>query len=210
MLTTKTIKDQFGWSDAMILDLLGNPDAMDSYEVKRVFNARKQIPTANTATKCVQTKFKQTIKMALDTDIYISKTLPTLDVLKESVVTEKELKNQRLGIWALDYSYVADHVVDRWCVNHIRHNFTNYDTVRRQFTGMLGNNAAVKVIKYKLYTEMLDLYGGKLNEEIYRQRVEKTNPIYDVCVNTPQKALYNTLSDIKYFYKTKNLGDTNA
>ena len=192
------IKEQFGWSEHMIYDLLGEAH---TYDLKRVCSIRKSKTYSDYVKRQSNTPiaYEQTIHMALHTPIELTKPVPHLHLLHEDVINTKKQRTPEVFTQA----EIPEHVMQRWYVNRLRHKYTPYDNLLQQFTNFVGGNVANKIIKYRVYKMLKGVYNRLLDEEIDTQVRERTSPLYnDLSKYKDVTNAYGVLTNMHYFYTT--------
>jgi hypothetical protein len=194
--TLSELRKERGWSERLIGELLGEPDATKVNRrnrrgpLRRLYR-RDRVHTAEQDARFVAYQFrrekrskasKQTAdKKRLELEAWAGSTPITVRRLPLDEVYKHSLQSRRA--WAIHHSatrtrsrYVdfdgsnaSAGVRDRWAVNYIRHELTAYDLCRLQAHGMVGVDRAVTVIRNRALTEIASAY-PELAAECDRQR----------------------------------------
>ena len=188
MYTLSEIK-KIGFNDKLIATLLPEPilktnpfykcaapmklwekkiveDAMESKMFKaHIIKREKRISGAKKAVLTKKNKLMEYVKEKIE-EIHVT------------VICEKELKNDAIFFaterrnYFYDYEYYhfdpPKETVERWMVNHIRHNLTAYDEELYEMKGKVGIGEAYILYKRKVL-EAIALAYPYLKEEVNRQ-----------------------------------------
>lgn len=195
---TKSRVKELGFTDKMIVDLLGEPDlektnpifkcaspmklwredrvrkAMDSDEFRRARAAADKRSQA--AKKSAQTRRENTMRIveeAIDSlDVERPDYLATDEDVMEAAVEHKRLLDLlRNKTSFYDYSSADDKTKLRWAVNYIRHSHTNYDSVLDGLKGKTGVDEAYTAFKRGVHEAIAKEYPF-LASECWRQLSE--------------------------------------
>lgn len=194
-LTYSTVKGM-GFSDKLIRELLPEPELVDNphykcaapmrlyfeadvlkamqeepfiaYQVKR----RKRTESAKKAVKTKCENLKR--EMLTISDKIIVKRLD-LQTLAQKTIKAKNDYYEYLGLWRNIYrtTYGADaQTLDRWMVNYIRHNLTEYDEELDRLYGKTGRTEAYFLF-FKAVMEKIATVYPELKEECENQIRDK-------------------------------------
>ena len=182
VITPSALKYERGWTDSMIRKLLSNVDyelvenpfyrkaaPMSLYSMKDItriertkkFKELKEKADRRrvSSKKAIETKTKNTIALSDDLSIEVERI--EIDELREITLEEKQYwyieLNIRDGGDRSAYSAPKDDV-DRWMVNFIRHNLSNYDEELERISGKVGVRQGYWHYKEKLAEEMKKAY----------------------------------------------------
>ena len=90
--------------------------------------------------------------------------------LKAITIRSKEEWHSYRGDWDFDASTADDLTLQRWMVNFLRHNATDYESCIDDLFGMVGKQAAYELLKYNVLDEIAEKY-PYLSVECRRQQL---------------------------------------
>lgn len=178
-----------GWTDALVKQFLGEPDAtkpnphyrkaapMRLYALARVEQAesreewqqaKAKASRRSEASKKVSTrKAAELVKRAEQMQIIV-------DRLPPETVIEQAIASYNAHNWEIAWRhgeafeeanmYSDPAFLDRITVNYIRHHLTSYDTHLEQLVGQIGVRQAGKVIRLRIYDAIAKAYPASAGE----------------------------------------------
>lgn len=98
--------------------------------------------------------------------IFIEFLFPEEEIVEAEYLGDKYTNSGYYDYMYFDYDVynAPQDVIDRWIVNYIRHNLSEYDMERRKLAGRIGQGEAHKKYKYNLSEEMKKTYPELENE----------------------------------------------
>ena len=182
---TKTMVKERGWSDTMIDKFLPKPDQikdnpkykcaapMKLYGKKRVerieakptfLDAKEKSAVRRIgAKKAVVTKRRVTVEEAERVPILPPAIIPK-DELTRKAIQHHNNRQAGFAVRRRDYDWrsasLGDNpgLLNRLCVNYLRHQCTTYDHVLAEFVGRVGTDEAYPVIKSRVLQVIADAY----------------------------------------------------
>lgn len=214
MYLNKTQIFQRGWSPKMIENFLGEPDDVKPLgryaEEHRYFLPRieriettEDFKTAQTAYLTRRKAGKLAAKTQTEARIEKARTMIIrVERLPETEVLEKAIDHFnyrcRWRKWDDDYfiSPLADEdsdprFLERITVNYIRHELTSYDSNIFQQRGRIGGDAAVSIIRRRVFEEIACAY-PYLSDECERQMLQR-NLMTEIEFQNKRKPKYEQL-----------------
>ncbi|SEB04542.1 XPA protein C-terminus [Pseudobutyrivibrio sp. ACV-2] len=186
LITKSTVKSEYGFNEKMIDTLLPEPilktnpryhsaapmqlfnkedvlKAMETDEYKDMH--AKHLKRSKTATEVAERKRQET--QASVKEIIDSITIPNIpldDIYEEACecglahMEEKAFNRGDFDFNIYDYSNVDDKTRDRWAVNFIRHELTNYDYYLHKLEGKVGKEDAYIQLNQTIFDKIVSLY----------------------------------------------------
>lgn len=174
--TLTQVKER-GWSDRLILEILGSPDTtrknpfyrsgpliklfmMDrvvSAEASEAFIAYQSKRAAMSArSKTTAQRKRQELLADIENMPVSIKRKPSETVIKEAIRNWEDRGYERDDY--RDGSNADDATKRRWAVNYIRHNLCQYDESLEGVAGKIGVSEAVTAIRRKVYAKIAEAY----------------------------------------------------
>lgn len=188
MINLTGLKER-GWTDSMIKKLLSDPMLFQNPQYRRAAPMKKwwleEVETVE-QTKEFQRLFeKAQVRKTAGSIAAFKRKQTTLDqiteitnnlqvhiwpenLLEQETFAAKEEMEMQKGHYSDVYN-VQDNVLNRWKVNFIRHNLTNYEDVLSSLYGVVGKQEAYKILKCATLDKIGDSY-PYLKEECQRQK----------------------------------------
>ncbi|MBV9689891.1 MAG: hypothetical protein JO202_09290 [Ktedonobacteraceae bacterium] len=182
MLTLTDLKAR-GWTDALVKQFLGEPDAtkpnphyrkaapMRLYALARVEQAESQEEWQQAkarASRRSEASKKVSARKAAELVEQASQMRITVDRLPTETVIEQAIASYNAYNWEIAWRHgeafepateSSDPTfLDRITVNYIRHHLTSYDTHLEQLVGQIGVRQAGKVIRRRIYDAIAKAY----------------------------------------------------
>ena len=148
-----------GWTEAMIRDLLGDPDKREKMpyrkhplrlwcwervrdaEASEGFERRRSVAERRSS-KAKKTAQRKRSEMAMRAErVHIKVDWPeSLDEARRLAVADKQHWYNITDRWYLDASSAPAETIDRWVLNYVRHRRTHYDGMLWEARGKVGVN----------------------------------------------------------------------
>jgi hypothetical protein len=173
--TKSDIEQDLGWTAKMINTILGEPDIRKPlirrtnrvahlYRRARVFAVmesdeyKKAISKRRSNINAVITKYKQTVENA----VYMPISFELPECSFEEFANAVKAKHTK-------HISPPQYIVNRWCVNTLRHEYTQYEhSLHAQFR-RVGIDMAIQIIRFRVFKQLYNIFNGALNTEIIRQ-----------------------------------------
>lgn len=198
MITLSKLKSEYGLTDKLIKEFFSEPDKLvenpyyrsaapmklyDEKRVKRVIKTKKYMKALNeaasrkeAAAKAVKTKTDKTMEETRRKieDIKVKVLHISDEKLREKAVKSYNdfhydiLYGDERFINFISGEYADDLTKDRWTVNYIRHELTDYDHDLYNMKGSVGKSEAYVMYKEAVLNKIADAY-PKYREECDRQ-----------------------------------------
>lgn len=214
MYLNKKQLNERGWSPKMIESFLGNPDDIKPlgryceehrYFLPRIENAEQSdefkiaqtayLSRRNAGKLAAKTQTKSRLEKARTMIIRVRR-LPENEVLDSAI--DHYNFNRRGRHWNDDYGYSTPATensdksfLDRITVNYIRHELTSYDGRLRAQRGRIGGDAAVPIIRRRVFEEIACAY-PHLEDECDRQMLSR-GLITQIEFENKRKPIYEQL-----------------
>lgn len=188
MINLTGLKER-GWTNSMVNKLLSAPllfqnpqyrraapmkkwwieevEAVEqTEEFQRLFKKAQVRKTAGSiaASKRKQATLDQITEITNNLQVHI---WPENLLEQETLAAKEEIEMQK-GHYSDVYN-IQDNVLNRWKVNFVRHNLTNYEDVLNSLYGVVGKQEAYKILKYAVLDKIGESY-PYLKEECQRQK----------------------------------------
>lgn len=198
LLSVPQLKDR-GWTDAMIRDLLGEPDdtrqnpngvnkprmkmwlvsRVDEVECDPAFSDRLDQARTRSAvgTKTAEIRAKKLTDLVSQIEITVVQ-MPMADAVECAISHYNLLKGERVGLrydWQLAAADSDPEFLDRITVNFLRHEGTTYDSLLRKLKGLVGKDQAYVLIHNRTLDAIAEAYPD-LEWACEKQRVRNPEP----------------------------------
>ena len=174
---TKTDLKSRGWTDAMVARLLGDPDFVKNLgrgKVAHLYDLSRVVAAEGTD-DFRELRAKATTRSAAGRAAAEARAVKLLEYVQSCPINLErysmaEISRAISAARGLRRSDVDSQVWDRWCVNALRHEATQYDAILTEIEGRPGITPAYIALKNRVLTEIARAY-PRLAAEAARQRL---------------------------------------